>query len=268
MTSRSRPRRTLALLLLSLTACSQARLAPPAEGHAEAHETRVAGLATRASTREVIRDAQLTLETKTPTTVRDQLEQVAVRAGGYLSEMHTEGLVTGASIITMTLRVPEPRLQDVIARTRRVANVTNEAMGSEDVTDQRLDLGARAIAQQKLEARLLALAEHQGSLDEILRMEQELARVRTGIEALQAQERQLAGRSSLASLTVSIQRPFMTAMWPNARARFTEAWHDALELSVTCVVAGLRIASLLPPALALLALYLMTRRAFRRWPTV
>jgi hypothetical protein len=214
--------------------------------------------------REVIRDAHLVLETGQPIRVRDQLEQLATREGGYVSDMHTEGLGSDATTITLTLRVPEPRLQDVITRARRTATATGEAMDSQDVTDQRLDLQARTNAQQKLESRLLALAEHQGSLDSILRVEQELTRVRTGIEALQVQERQLAGRSTFASLTVSIEPPFMAAVWPHARARFAAAWHDAIDTSVTCLVAAVHMASLVPPALALLALYLLTRRTLRR----
>lgn len=75
-----------------------------------------------------------------------------------------------------------------------------------DVTDQYTDLEARLHSNIALRDRLQQLLTRAGTLDEVLKLEKEIARIQTDIDALQARIDQLRSRATLASLAVSLER--------------------------------------------------------------
>lgn len=133
--------------------------------------------------------------------------------------------------------------------------------GSEDVTTQRVDVGARARSARAEEERLLAmLRDDTASLADVLAVEARLATVRERIELLEATERELASRVELAHVHVRLSTH---AVPPWARPLTTLG--DAAELGVHAaaglavglaafVVAAAPVVALLLAALALVVL--------------
>jgi predicted nuclease with TOPRIM domain len=83
--------------------------------------------------------------------------------------------------------------------------VLDERTTSEDVTERYIDLKARLNNLQMEEQSLVELLAKTKTVDEILRVEQELARVRGEVESLQGQINYLDRNVAMSLITVSLR---------------------------------------------------------------
>ena len=105
-----------------------------------------------------------------------------------------------------TLRVPGDRLADALARLRQLGQVVEDTQGSQDVTDQIVDLDARLASARATEQRLTELLQNRtGKLSDVLEVERELTRVRLDIERLDAEKTNVGRRVSYATIDVTIR---------------------------------------------------------------
>lgn len=207
--------------------------------------------------RSVVRSLELGL------TVADvEASAASVRA---LALTHDGSRVESASIreesAELALRVPVRELDAVRRELRALGEVERDEERSEDVTTQRVDVGARARSARAEEERLLAmLRDDTASLSDVLAVEARLATVRERIELLEATEREIASRVELAHVHVRLST---RAVPPWARPLTTLG--DAAELGVHAaaglavglaafVVAAAPVVALLLAALALVVL--------------
>ena len=107
----------------------------------------------------------------------------------------------------MTVRVPQEEFFSVFEQIKSLGKVQNEDAGTEDVTEQFIDLEARLTNAQREKLSLLLLLERADTVNEILVIERELARVRTNLERFQGQLDFLERRVDLATITVSLNQP-------------------------------------------------------------
>ncbi len=95
--------------------------------------------------------------------------------------------------------------------------IRNQTQSAEDLTATIVDLEARLIAKETLRTRLTALLERPGaSVEELVRVERELARLQGDIEGSQARIRALRGRVSMSALTVN----YASRIEPVSRSAF------------------------------------------------
>ncbi len=120
------------------------------------------------------------------------------------SSISGEGENTRAEL---TLRVTADRLSGVLNELRGYGTVTSEQAGGHDITDQVVDIDARLRNEQRIEQELLTLltSRKDSSLEDVLRVQQELSRVRGQIERMQAQRDSLGRLASLATVLVIIR---------------------------------------------------------------
>ena len=104
-----------------------------------------------------------------------------------------------------TLRVPGDRMAATLTRLRALGQVVEDTQGSQEVTDQIVDLDARLASARATEKRLMELlANRTGKLSDVLEVEREITRVRLDIERLDAEKTNLGRRVSYATIDVSI----------------------------------------------------------------
>lgn len=110
---------------------------------------------------------------------------------------------------TLVVRVASDRLDAFLAELREIGEVRSEDLRAEDVTAQAVDLDARLRNERRVEAELLELlaARDEADLGDLLRLRDELSRVRERIERLEAQRSRLAGLAALATLTLELREP-------------------------------------------------------------
>lgn len=115
-------------------------------------------------------------------------------------------------ITTMTLRVPSEFFASVLSKVEDLGSVKWRHVNSRDVTEDYLDVEGRLAAANVHEARLLDILGKAASVEEILKVENELEKVRSTVEVLTRQLRSLSNQVSYSTITVELhearQNPF------------------------------------------------------------
>ena len=128
-------------------------------------------------------------------------EEIVKEMDGYVQDSE----VAEKSNATLLVRIPADRLEEFLDRLADLGKVEVRKISSEEVTHQDIDAEAELKNKLALRNRLQALLEKAETIDEILRIEEELARVQTDIDSLEARLKRLRRRVELARVTVYIQ---------------------------------------------------------------
>lgn len=153
----------------------------------------------------VIRTAMLRIVAKDFGGVRAAVEGIVSQAGGFIDQMTITGDASTARELRGTVRVPGDRMSAALARLREIGQVVEDTQGSQDVTDQIVDLDARLASARATEQRLTELLRTRtGKLSDVLEVERELARVRLDIERLDAEKTNMGRRVTYATIQISI----------------------------------------------------------------
>jgi hypothetical protein len=203
----------------------------------------------------VIRTATLQIVVKDFSGVRAAVEAAVAQANGFIDQMTVTGDTSTARVLRGTLRVPGDRLADALARLRPLGQVVEDTQGSEDVTDQLVDLGARLASARATEQRLTEiLRTRTGKLSDVLEVARELARVRLDIERLDAEKANIGRRVSYATIAVTISEERKAGLDPgplSLATRIRIAAADGLESAFESVTVTLLFLLRAGPSLVL-----------------
>lgn len=185
--------------------------------------------------RKIIRTASLSILVKDTDTAADGVRAVAQTYGGERGNENFSQYAQGVRSGTITIWVPSEHFDEAVRDIKTLAlRVNNEAISTQDVSAQHVDLTARLTNLRATEAQYQELMARSGSIEDILNVTKQLSQTRQEIEVLQAQLDRLTGQIALSSITVSItpESPVVSpgqAMgeWrPGTVAR--EAYHELL----------------------------------------
>lgn len=153
----------------------------------------------------VIRTARLHIVTKDFATARESVESIVSANGGFVDDLSVTGDTAQARVLRGTLRVRSDRFRDALARLRALGIVMEDTQGTQDVTDQIVDLDARLAGARATEQRLTELLRNRtGRLSDVLEVEREVTRVRVEIERLDAEKTNVTRRVSYATINIAI----------------------------------------------------------------
>ena len=156
--------------------------------------------------RQIISQASLSVEVEDVAGAVAQVRTIAETRGGFVSQIATSG-TPGRQRSDLVVRVPQGEFFDTLESIKGLGKVWVENAGSEDVTEQFIDLEARLRSALREEQSLLSLLERADTVSNILTIERELARVRSEIERLQGQINYLSRRVDLATISVALFPP-------------------------------------------------------------
>ena len=178
----------------------------------------------------IARTAGLTLTTKEFDKTRAALEDILKRHGGYMGELKVSAPADAGRTLTTTLRVPEPQLEATMAELKKLGRVEDESQGGEEVTQQYVDLQARLANGKHTEQRLTEiLRTRTGKLQDVLKVELEIDRVRGEIEQMQAEQKELSKRVAFATLNATVKEEYQAKLQgapPSTGSRFRNAAVD------------------------------------------
>lgn len=207
--------------LLFLSACgSTASYAPPG-GDAEYAEVMTSGnidaahirssraseftyvnqqsLPVSATDRKLIRNASLDV------TVRDENSiELAMEQAVAVTE-RLDGYVASESPGRLQLRIPDRQLDAALDELSSLGKVARRDVRADDVTMQYADLEIRLANARALQTRLRALLDDAESVDEVLAVEVELARVTAEVERLEGQIRFLSNQISYSTVVFTVR---------------------------------------------------------------
>jgi predicted RNA binding protein with dsRBD fold (UPF0201 family) len=152
-------------------------------------------------TRMEIFTASMTIEVEDVKLAVNEVMNLAKQLNGYVSGSSIT-TYNEKEIATITIRVPRDKFYIAINMISQFGNVTNLDSRSQDVTEEYIDLKARRDNLLKQEERLKEILKLARSVDEILKVEKELERIRGQIESLTGRINYLENRVELSTITV------------------------------------------------------------------
>lgn len=156
----------------------------------------------------VIRSGQAFIEVEKVDAAALKIRQLAAQVGGFITNSSISGGRDQIRQATFELKIPAPKYDqaaDLLSTIGKVETLTSTA---QDVGEEFVDVTARVTNSRRLEERLInLLANRTGKLDEVLRVERELARVREEIERYEGRLRYLSARVALSTLTITVHEP-------------------------------------------------------------
>jgi hypothetical protein len=221
----------------------------------------------------IARIAGLTITTKDFEKTHASVEEILKRYHGYIGELNVSAPDDAGRTLTATLRIPAAQLDAAMAELKKLGRVENESQGGEEVTQQYVDLEARLANAQHTELRLTdILRQRTGKLQDVLKVELEIDRVRGEIEQMQAEKKELTKRVAFATLNTTIREEYhakLQATPPSTGSRFRNAAVDGYNTVVEGLIAvGLFMLSSGPSLLIWVAiLFFPARWAWRKWKT-
>lgn len=190
----------------------QAEPAPPAAEPAPAKSPMIA------------RSGDLSIGVKNFDQARANLEDILKRHQGYIGTLKLGTPSGEGRSLEAALRVPSGDLEAVMAEVKKLGRVEAESQQGEEVTQQYVDLDARLNNARNTEKFLTAMMSQSGAkLADLLKVEQEIARVRGDIEQMEAERKALVGRVDFATLNVKLEEDYKAQLQPTPGGRFRNA---------------------------------------------
>jgi hypothetical protein len=144
--------------------------------------------------------------------------------GGYASASERSGDGEEA-FASVTFRIPSNRWEDALAGLRGLAEkVLEERTGTQDVTDQVVDLGARIRNLQTTEQALQGIMAQATQIKDVLAVQEQLTETRGEIERLTAEKGNLEAQAAFSTLTVAF------ALRPNPILAETKGFDPGTEV--------------------------------------
>jgi hypothetical protein len=156
--------------------------------------------------RQIISTASISLEVNSVEQSITRARSIAENLGGFVENLSASG-GKERQVGYVTVRVPQPQFFTALEQLRALGTVQSQNVGSQDVTEQFIDLKARLESAKREEQSLLSLLSKAVSVSDVLTIERELARVRSEIERLQGQLNFLERRVDLATINVNLSEP-------------------------------------------------------------
>ena len=208
--------------------------------------------------RMIIYTGELSLVVKDTDVAQTEAIALAEDAGGYVSSANSYAYDQGLRRINLTLRIPVEAFNDTMAALRDLAlEVTQDSVGSEDVTQEYVDLESRLKALEVKAERLEELMDEAEDTEAVLAVYEELSQTQMQIEETKGRMQYLERRSAMATITVfltpdELSQPIEIVGWrPQGTVkRAIEALVETLQFLVEALI---WIVLLVVPVLAFVA---------------
>jgi hypothetical protein len=216
----------LILGLVLITGCGASpSIAPPSEesersegGHSESWIP-----AELTEDRKIVREGSVTLEVEDIIRAMDEVAEMADELNGYVVSSYKHEYERGVSG-HISIRVPVEEFEEALAKLHQLAvAVPYETTTARDVTEEYVDLEAQVRNLQASEAQYLVLMERADTVEEMLKVQNELSTVRGQIEQIEGRMQYLEQTSETSLIDVTLQETAGLAEPWSASAAFQSA---------------------------------------------
>ncbi len=158
-----------------------------------------------------------------------QIESLADRMGGFVSNSNVSGGRDQVGAGSITIRVPAESFAQAMGEIQKLGEKVLQAQTSaEDVTAQYVDLEARIKNLRVHEAQVQEIMRRSGTIDDTLRVAQQLSSVREQIEQLQGQLQLLSREVELATLSVELSAELPAVDSATERSGLGVTWRKSV----------------------------------------
>jgi len=188
--------------------------------------------------RRVIHEGELRFETADQKTTRMGILGFVKTHQGYLAD-DREQRNSNSLEQTMTIRVPSEEFDGLLADVSAgVTHFNKREIRALDVTAEFVDIEARLKTKKETESRYRELLTQAKSVEEILKIEEQIDKLRAEIESTEGRLRLMTDRESFSTLTVSFyESTTMSAgFWHRVRGNFLLGWQTVVEFTIAIVL--------------------------------
>jgi ABC-type phosphate transport system auxiliary subunit len=240
--------------------------------------------ASYASSHMIIKNADVRLQVEDTDVAIDRATQAIGDLGGYIVSSRVwyqdyyDGIETkNYKYATLTIGIPVDQFERMLSRLRGLSvKVLDETASGDDVTDQFVDLQSQLTNLEATRERIKSFLDDAKTVDEALRINQELSSIESQIEAIKGQMNYLQDRSAYSTITVNFE-PVLPEVKPqptptpiawnpgetlgNATKTLTSAYQGIVELLIWLFVVFLPIVA--PPVLILWGIWKLFSRKIK-----
>jgi len=197
-----------------------------------------------AAEQKIIKNAEVTVKADDPARVLQQAEAKASQLGGFVAEANQWQTGDGFRVM-VSLRLPADKFETFLHDLAAWGKVEDQRISRQDVTEEYIDLSARLENLNLQEQRLREILKQASTVEEILKVENELERVRGERDSLAGRLKYLDNQVELSTINIELyQDPALTAVdvrgWDNIGSRSKQAlvnsWHAVLNFLAGLVV--------------------------------
>lgn len=235
---------------------------PPGAGSAIAAETGVQRL---------IKNADLILEVKDLSGIISTIEQRVEALGGIIASTSLSRPDGGKAYASMTLRIPAGKFVSTMGEIEKLGTVKHRHTYTNDVTQEYMDLEARIANLSRQEERLREILRQAKNVEEVLKVESELWRIRGDIEVSTGRLNFLKDRVSFSTINLSLEAvdPRMLEISteePNVIERSARAFINSINMLIKAGGDTIVFITGFSPLLVLIIpLGLLGRKFYRQW---
>jgi hypothetical protein len=209
----------------------------------------------------IIRTGQAFIEVQKVDPAILKIRQLVAQSNGYITNSSISGGKDQIRQASIEIKIPNTKYDEAVGSLSSIGKVETVNSNAEDVGEEFVDVSARVANARRLEERLIdLLARRTGKLDEVLRVERELARVREEIERYEGRLRYLNSRVAMSTLTINVHEPapIIEPGQSPIRDAFRRAWQNFVAM-IAALIASLGV--LVPIGLVGVAGWI----GYRRW---
>ena len=194
--------------------------------------------------------------------IQEAVHSVQAAAEGHRGYVvSTDFGATDAKSGSVTLRVPASEFEATLSEVEQLGHVTHQSVSGHDVSQQFIDLRARLRNASAQEQVLLRLMDRAQTIEDTIRVEQQLEGVQLNIEQLKGRIRYLDNQTALSTISVSLAEAGIAPAKP--ASTLARAWAHAKDVAIN-VLSGVVVgAGFVIPVAFLLAIAFLIYRALR-----
>lgn len=147
--------------------------------------------------RVVLYNASLTLLLKEPDSLNKKLPELTKKYEGYVMTLGDK---------LSTIRVPAPRLSNVLQELSTMGKVTDRSLSGQDVTDDYTDYTIRLDNAEKARQRYLQLLEKAENVEAAVKVEKELERLNSEIDLLKGKLARFDHLAAFSTVTIHLEK--------------------------------------------------------------
>lgn len=164
------------------------------------------------SNRMIVKNADIRLMVEDTDVAIDRATQIIGDAGGYIVSSrvwYQDYYGNNLKYAAITIGIPVDEFERALVRLRDLAvRVVDEVASGDDVTEQYVDLQSQLTNLEATRARIQEFLTDAKTIDEALRINQELANIESQIEQIKGRMNYLNDRSAYSTITINFEPEF------------------------------------------------------------
>lgn len=183
----------------------------------------------------IIKNGSLTIETNDISQAEEEIVGLTEKHEGYINDSSLN-VQKSKKVVFMAVKVPQKNFEKFFSGVKEIGKVDHSQITTRDVTTEYIDLKARLETLEAQEKRLVEMYSKASTIEEMLKIENELTRIRTSIENISGQIKYLDNSTDYSLLNIELYQKLDISS--TAKLSFKDGWNLFIN-SITLLAKGI-----------------------------